>query len=55
MAVLITGSLRGRRSKGKGKKIKARDHKLPFPKLPFPSLLNACHAGYIIGKTEYLW
>ena len=48
-------SLRGRRSKGKGKGIWARDHaslaffsrlKLPFPKHPFPSLSNACHAAY---------
>ena len=56
---LENSSLRGRRSKGKGKGIRARDHtrgrraplvflsrlKLPFPKLPFPSLSNACHAG----------
>ena len=56
----IFPSLRGRRSKGKGKGIRARDHargrrsaplaflsrlKLHFPKLPFPSLSNACHAG----------
>ena len=47
--------LRGRRSKGKGKGIWARDRaslaffsrlKLPFPKYPFLSLSNACHAGY---------
>ena len=56
----IFPSLRGRRSKGKGKGIRARDHargrreraprvslapKTPFSKTPFLSLSNACHAG----------
>ena len=44
------GSLRGRRSKGKGKGISP---KLPFPKLPFPSLSNACHAGYEGGDDMF--
>ena len=55
----IETSLRGRRSKGKGKGIRAWDHarvlsrlKLPFTKLPFPSLSNACHAGYIETKSN---
>ena len=49
-------SLRGRRSKGKGKAIRARDPPrallafLSRLKLPFPSLSNACHAGYRHAK-----
>ena len=48
-------SLRGRRSKGKGKGIRERDHALParaqIP--PFPSLFNACHAGYARPNSIY--
>ena len=48
-------SLRGRRSKGKGKGIRARDHALParaqIP--PFPSPFNACHAGYARPDSIY--
>ena len=49
-------SLRGRRSKGKGKAIRAQDPpRAPLAflsrlKLPFPSLSNACHAGYRHAK-----
>ena len=47
-------SLRGRRSKGKGKGIRARDHARGRREAPYalsraqipPSPLNACHAGY---------
>ena len=48
-------SLRGRRSKGKGKGISP---KLPFSKLPFPSLSNACEAEFILDywiKSDDFW
>ena len=38
------GSLRGRRSKRKGKGIRERDHALSHAQIPL-SPFNACHAG----------
>ena len=40
----LKSSLRDRRSKEKGKGIKARDHALLRAQIP-PSPFNACHAG----------
>ena len=46
----FNSSLRGRRSKGKRKGIRARDHACPsrarIPPPPSPSPFNACYAGY---------
>ena len=39
--------MRGRRSKGKGEGIRARDRARPRAQIPHsPSPFNACHAGY---------
>ena len=40
-------SLRGQRSKEKGKGIRTRDHALSHAQIPpSPSPFNACHVGY---------
>ena len=48
---VILSSLRGRRSKGKGKGIRARAHVLSRAQFP-PSPFNACHAGYHPREIE---
>ena len=57
-------SLRGRRSKGKGKRPSAREEgggepflspsRAQIPPSPSPSPFNACHAGYMFRKQRTL-